>query len=270
MRAVLFFFSIAALSAQDAREIVRKSVELDQANRRIMQNYTWTAKRTERNLDSDGNVKSQKSSRWETVILYGVAFRRVIERDGKPLPPDEQRKEQEKLDEKAAKFANESDSDREKRLAKKEKERQKELEFLREIPDIYDFQIERSDKVEGRDVWVISATPKANYTPKNSDAKVLQKMKGELWIDKTEYQWVRLEVETIDTISFGLVLFRLSPGSKLTFEQARVNDEVWLPKRQWVRGGARIALLKKLSEEDEVTWSNFRKFSADSKVVAVE
>ena len=270
MRAVLFFFSIAALSAQDAHEIVRKSVELDQANRRIMQNYTWTAKRTERNLDSDGNVKSQKSSRWETVILYGVAFRRVIERDGKPLPPDEQRKEQEKLDEKAAKFASESDSDREKRLAKREKERQKELEFLREIPDIYDFQIERSDKVEGRDVWVISATPKANYTPKNSDAKVLQKMKGELWIDKTEYQWVRLEVETIDTISFGLVLFRLSPGSKLTFEQARVNDEVWLPKRQWVRGGARIALLKKLSEEDEVTWSNFRKFSADSKVVAVE
>ena len=32
----------------------------------------------------------------------------------------------------------------------------------------------------------------------------------------------------------------MNPGAKLLFEQTRVNDEVWLPKRQLVSGTARI------------------------------
>jgi len=268
MRPAVLIFSAITLCAQDAREIVRKSVELDQANWLTMKNYTWTAKETERNLDSKRAVRSQDSSRWETVILYGEPFRRMLERHGKPLSPGEQKKEQEKLDGKVAKFETETPDERARRLAKREKEREKEREFLREVPDIFDFRIVRDDKVDGHDVWVIAANPKPDYKPRHSDAKPLLKIKGELWIDKTEYQWVRLEAETIDTISFGWFLARLSPGSRLVFEQSRVNDEVWLPKREYVRGSARLGLIKKLSMEQEVTWSNFRKFQAESRVVA--
>src|ERR1700686_2458588 len=100
MRPAVLIFSAVALCGQDARDIVRKSVELDQANWLTMKNYTWTAKETERNLDSKGNVKSEDTSRWETVILYGEPFRRMLERHGKPLSPDEQRKDREKLDRK--------------------------------------------------------------------------------------------------------------------------------------------------------------------------
>lgn len=264
------FLAAAVLYGQDAREIVRKSVELDQANWLTMKDYTWTAKETERRLDPDGNVKSEESKRWETVILYGEPFRRMLERNGKPLSREDQSKEQEKLDRKTAKFAGETAAELARRVAKDQKEREKEREFLREIPDIYTFRIERDDKVDGRDVWVISARPKPDCTLRHADAKPLLKIKGELWIDKAEYQWVRLEAETIDTISFGLFLARLSPGSRLVFEQSRVNGEVWLPKREWVRGAARLALVKKLSVEQEVTWSNFRKFQAESKVLAAE
>src|ERR1700686_3239871 len=108
MRSAVLIFSAVTLCAQDAREIVRKSVELDQANWLTMKNYTWTAKEIERHLDSNGAVKSQDSRRWETVILYGEPFRRMLERHGKPLSPDEQKKEQEKLDSKAAKFEQET------------------------------------------------------------------------------------------------------------------------------------------------------------------
>lgn len=268
MRLFALILCAGSLYAQDAREIVRRSVELDQANWLTMKNYTWTAKETERRLDSNGAVKSVDSSRWETVILYGEPFRRILERHGKPLTADEQKKEQEKLDSRAAKFERETPEERERRLAKLEKEREKERDFLREVPDIFNFRIERSDRVDGHDVWVIAATPNKDYQPKHADAKPLQKIKGELWIDKAEYQWVRLEAETIDTISFGWFLARLSPGSRLVFEQARVNGEVWLPKREYVRGSARLGLVKKLSMEQEITWSNFHKFQAESKVVA--
>jgi hypothetical protein len=82
-----------------------------------------------------------------------------------------------------------------------------------------------------------------------------------------EYQWVRIEAQTIDTISYGFCLARLNAGAKLVFEQTRVNDEIWLPKRQFTSGSGRLAVLKKLTEEEEITWSNYRKFQVESNLV---
>jgi hypothetical protein len=257
-----------ALYAQDAREIVRKSVELDQSNWRRMKDYTWMARETERHLDSSGRTKSVDTQAWETIVLYGEPHRRIIERDGHPLTPAEQQKQQQKLDRAVSKLENETPEQRQRRLANREKQREKDREFLREIPDMYDLRLEGDAKVDGYEVWVISATPKIGYRPKSRDAGPLMKIKGKVWIDKTEYQWVRLEAETTDTISFGLFLARLSAGAKLVFEQTRVNDEVWLPKREFASGSGRLGLVKKITLEQELTWSNYRKFRVESKVVA--
>jgi hypothetical protein len=83
------------LAAQDAREIVRRSVELDQANWLRMQDYTWLARSSERHFDSGGKVKSTEGSAWETVMLDGEPYRRRLERDDRPLPPAERKKQRE-------------------------------------------------------------------------------------------------------------------------------------------------------------------------------
>ena len=271
MQRVALFGALALLastaSGQDAREIVRKSVELDQSNWMRMKDYTWIARETERHLDSSGQVKSVTGEAWETLVFYGKPHRRIIERDGKPLSPEEERKQKEKLDKVVAKLERETPGERQHRLAELDKERQKDREFLREIPDLYDFRLEGDAKIDGRDVWVISGTPKPNYHPRLSDAKPLLKIKGRIWIDKTEYQWVRLEAETTATISYGLFLARLNPGAKLFFEQTRVNDELWLPKREFTSGSGRVGLLKKLALEQELIWSNYRKFQVESRVL---
>ena len=263
-------FFLAVLHAEDAREIIRIAVELDQANWLQMKNYTWTATQTEKSLDSQGAVKSQKTERWEAVVLYGELFHRMLERNGKPLTPDQQAAEQKKLDEKTARLERETPGERARRIAKDDKEREKDREFLREIPDMFDFKIEREDQVDGHAAWVISATPIAGYKPHHADAKPLLKIKGTIWIDKAELQWVRLDAETIDTISFGWFLARLSTGSILHFEQTRVNDQVWLPKYEMVRGSARLGLVKKLSMEQTLTWSDYKKFQVDSKIVPTD
>jgi len=267
----LVLISVAGvLFAQDPREIVRKSVELDQADWARMKDYTWIARETDRGLDSRGNVKSEKTDEWETVVLYGEPHHRMLERDGKPLSAEDQRKEQQKLDKAVAKLERESPEQRARRVSEYEKQRQKDREFLREVPDLFDFKLLGDQKIDGHDVWVISATPKPGYRPKRSDAKPLLKVQAKMWIDKAEYQWVRLEAETTATISFGLFIMRLDPGARLVFEQTRVNDEVWLPKRELISGAGRIGLVKKLAGEQEVIWNNYRKFQVDSKVVATQ
>ncbi|HEX6895574.1 MAG TPA: hypothetical protein VF146_09885 [Bryobacteraceae bacterium] len=270
--AALMFATLvgAPLGAQDAREIVRKSVELDQANWLRMKDYTWTATETERGLDSKGQAKSERTNQWETVVLYGEPHRRMLERDGKPLTPDQQRKEQQKLDTAVAKLARETDAQRERRLAEQEKQREKDRDFLREVTDLYELKIEGEDKIDGQDVWVISATPKPGYVPKRRDARPLLKIQGRIWIDKREYQWVRIEAETTGTISYGLFLARLNAGAKLLFEQTRINDEVWLPKFERVSGSGRLGLVKKIALEQDLTWSNYKKFQVDSKIIATQ
>src|ERR1700733_14284718 len=114
-----------ALCAQDATEIVRKSVELDQSNWQRMKDYTWIARQTDRNLDSSGQVKSEKTDEWETVVIYGEPHRRMLKRDGKPLPAQDERKEQEKLDQAVSKRAQETPEQRARREAEREKEREK-------------------------------------------------------------------------------------------------------------------------------------------------
>lgn len=274
MRCVLAFGFLTLLAsgafAQDAREIVRKSVELDQTNWLRMKDYTWVATEVTKNLNSKGSVTSEDSSKWETVVLYGAPHRRMLERDGKPLSAADQRKEQEKLDKAAAKLDGETEEQRQRHLQELEKQREKDRDFLREVSDLYDFQIVGEDKIDGSDVWVISASPKPGYQPKRRDARPLLKIRGKIWIDKKEYQWVRIEAETTGVISYGLFLARLNPGAKLLFEQTRVNDEVWLPKFERVSGSGRLGLVKKLAQEQELTWSNYRKFHVESKIIATQ
>ena len=73
--------------------------------------------------------------------------------------------------------------------------------------------------------------------------------------------------KSIDTLSFGLVLARLHKGSRIVIEQTRVNDEVWLPQHVAVKVDARVALLKEFNIEHDVTYRDYKKFRADTKVV---
>jgi hypothetical protein len=258
------------LAAQDAREIVRKSVDLDQANWLRMQDYTWVARSTERHFDGDGQVKSAEESGWETVMLDGEPYRRMLERDGRPLPAAEQKKQQDKLDKSVAKLAHETPEEKQRRLADYETRRRKEREFLRDIPGAFDFRIAGDTQVDGHDAWVIVGEPRPGYQPKGRDAKALLKVHGKLWVDKLSYQWVRLEAETTETIAFGLFLARLNPGATLVFEQTRVADDLWLPKRIYMKGAGRLGLIKRIAMDQEIAWSNYRKFQVDSKIVPLE
>jgi len=169
-RLAILFAAAGAMLGQvvqdDARDIIRKSVELDQANWQRMKDYTWIARQTDRSLDSSGEVKAEKSETWETVVVYGEPHHRMLERNGKPLSAEDQRKEQEELDKAVAKRERESPEQRQRREAQYEKGREKDREFLREVPDLFDFQMLGDQKIDGHDVWVISATPKPDARPK--------------------------------------------------------------------------------------------------------
>jgi len=265
--AVLITVALAVAQAQDPHELVRRSIAQNQLDWVRMKDYTWQARSLEKHLDSHGKVESTKREAWETLILDGQPYRRTLERDGKPLSPEEQRVEQSRLDREIRKLNSETPAQKQRRLEDAEKQRRREFAFLSEIPELYDLRLEGDATVDGRPVWVVSGAPRPGARPKSSDAKMLMKVRGRMWIDKATYQWSKVEAETTDTISWGLFLARLSAGAKMIFEQTEVNSEIWLPKRLLLTGSGRVGLIKRLARDEQIEWSNYRKFTVDSKIV---
>ena len=256
--------------AQDPKELVRRSIEQEQLGWVRMQDYTWQANSVERHFDSHDKVESTKRESWETLILDGAPYRRMLERDGKRLSAEQQRDEQLKFDRETQKLSTETPAERQNRLTRAKERREREFAFLSEIPDLFDLKLDGESAVDGRPVWVVSGAPRPGAQPKSHDARLLLKVRGRMWIDKATYQWARVEAETTDTISWGVFLARLNPGSKLVFEQTEVNSGLWLPKRLFLTGSGRLGLVKKLTQEQVIEWSNYRKFSVDSKILADE
>jgi hypothetical protein len=78
-----------------------------------------------------------------------------------------------------------------------------------------------------------------------------------------------MDVECLDTISWGGFLARFHKGSRLTLEQNRVNDEVWLPHQLAVKVDVRLALLESFNVDVEQTFRDYKKFRASSKIVGI-
>jgi hypothetical protein len=267
------FFTCCAFAciawAQDPREIVRKSVSIDNDYNKRAEDYTMAQKTVEKVLGSDGRVKSTSSKTKDIFFIRGERYNRLIEKDGKPLPPGEEKKEREQFEKRLAERNREPEAQLKKRLAEREKRRKHDREFLQEIPDAFTFKLLPDEKIDGRAVWAIEASPRPDYKPRASEAKNLTKFRGKLWIDKADYAWVKMECESMETFSFGFLIARLSKGAHFIMEQTRLSDDLWLPKRIQIRYDARIALLKHQTGEVEQTMCNFKKFQTDSRILSV-
>jgi hypothetical protein len=252
--------------SQDALEIIRKSVDRDITNFDHLKNYTYRQREENRAYNTKGEIKHKKSETTEVLILSGRPYEKIIEKDDKPLSEQEMRKEQEKLDKELAKRQNMSAGER----AKLEKERRESREFVREVPEAFNFKLLGEDTISGKPTWVISAEPRSDFHPKHPRAKMLAKVRGKVWVAKQDYEWVRTDAETLDVMSFGLALFRVAPGTTIHFEQTRVNDEVWLPGQIRLRASARVGYLLKMRAEVDLDYSGYQKFQSESRIVAAE
>jgi hypothetical protein len=251
----------------DPKEIVRRSVEVDHHNFERARKYTCTQRQVIKQLDKHGNVKSTEIKTYDINFYFGELYSKLVQIDDKPLSDKEQKKEDEKLEKFLAKHRKESEDEREKKVARQEKERQEGRAFERDVVNAYDFHLVGDDKVSGEDTWVIDATPRPDFKPTQPHADILKKIKGRIWIEKKDYNWVKVEAEAIDTISFGLFLFRIHPGSHFVLETAHINNELWALKRLYINGSARIALLKNETAEQEDVFSNYKKFSTSVTIL---
>jgi hypothetical protein len=251
------------------RALLRRAEEKDLENQKQLRDYTYIQREEDHKLDGRGGVKKTESRTSEVLEIYGEQVERLTAKDDKPLSAEEAKKEDDKIQKIIDKRKQESEDDRRKRLQKEEKDREEDRKFVLEIADAFNFRLIGSEAVDGRDAWVLEGEPRPGYEPKTRGAKILGKFKGRVWIDKSEAQWVKIDITAIDAISFGWILARVHKGLHIQVEQTKVNDEVWLPKHIQLHFDARVALFKTYDEDVELTFKDYKKFRAETKITVV-
>jgi hypothetical protein len=266
--AALLLIGACICFAQDARSLVERAVAADDHSDRLARDYTFKLRDEIRELDAGGGVKAVHSTVDEVLYIGGKQYFRPLEKDGKPIGAAEARREQAKLDRAAAEAGRLTETERNKRIEDEERDRAKRRAQFKDIPDAYDFKLVGETVIDGRGAYEIGATPRTAYHGQLRG--VLRSLEGTLWIDKKDLIWVKFEAEVLKPFSLGWFLARVGEGTHLSYEMMRVNNELWVPKDVSLKASARLALLKRVSVEQEITFSEYRKFRTDSRVVSAE
>jgi hypothetical protein len=234
---------------------------------KIKENYAGTEAEEETEYDGDGKVKKRETRESTFFYLDGDEITTLVKKDGKPLSEKEQAKENERVQ----KRIEEQQKRQAKKEAKEEKDKEKGKNDDKEDPGIEvflracQFVNPRRERFRGQDVLVFDFEPNPEFKPHKLEEKVVQKLAGVVWVDEKAHDVARLEAYFVGDVKLaGGLLANLQKGTSFVFEQAFINNEVWLPTYMEGHIGARVMLVKGFKMSFVTRYSDYKRFNVQT------
>ena len=232
--------------------------------------YVFNERRLEQKVNAAGRVTEESTKIYE--VYPGLPgedrYRRLIEENGRPIPPDDLVRQDTRRRKTAEEYARKQAiaSERQKEARELNKARQEYGAAVEDIFRVFDIQMLRREQIEGLDTIVATLTPRRDARPQTDDGRVMRHFKARAWISEADYELVRVEIEAVDDLSFGLgLLARVHKGTVATYQRRKVDGETCLPlKVTWTASG-RLLLFRRLRLRGVSEFSNYRRYSVDTK-----
>jgi hypothetical protein len=252
----------------DLKALFKEIDDNQRAIDKLKENYAGTRTEEETEYDKAGKVTKRELKEFSFFYLEGDEISTLTKKDGKPLSEDEQRKENEKTQKEIQEIQKKQD--------KKEAKEEKAKEEGKEKKDDDDVGIEvflrasqfvnpRRERFRGQDVLVFDFEPNFDFKPRKLAEKVVHELAGVIWIDEKAHDVARLEAYFLGDFKFGGGLIaNLQKGTSFAFEQAFLNNEVWLPTYEEVHVGVRVLLVKRFKINEVTRYSDYKKFNVES------
>ncbi len=233
----------------------------------LLEKYTYTEVIIRREFDKNGALKEKESATYDVTFYRGRRLRRLTAKNGQPLSPDDQAKEDRRLEKVIREI--------EKREAEKEqKERShrpgppdetEKRPTVAEVLRASQLVNPRRERFRGRECVVFDFEPLPGYKPKEAIEKLMGKMAGAIWIDATDRQVARVEARLIDSFKIGGgLLGAIKSGAAFLLEQDRINNEVWLPSYAEFNLSAR-ALFIGFNLNQMIKYGNYQRFNVETE-----
>ena len=235
---------------------------------KLKENYAGTRYEEESEYDKTGKITKREMKEYSFFYLDGSEISTLTKKDGQPLSDEEQRKENEKTQKEI--------QDIQKAHAKKEAQEEKAKQEGKQDKDDEDVGIEtflrvsqfvnpRRERFRGQDVLVFDFEPNPDFKAHKLVEKVVQKLAGVIWIDEKAHDVARLEAYFTGDFRFaGGLVANLQKGTSFTFEQAYINNEVWLPTYEEAHVGVRVLLVKGIKINAITRYSDYKRFNVES------
>jgi hypothetical protein len=236
------------------------------ANGKLVEQYTSDEFYHNENFDKNGKVTSDETAKYENVFVEGLPYRRKVEVNGKPLNEKEAAAE-EKRYEKAV-------SER-RAMTMEQKRLSLHINWHSSLPicclaTLFENRIVRHESLVGRDLLVVESVPKAGTKPANTEDESSLNWKETTWIDTVDNLPARIDVELLndkdhlvkgntERIDFVRLL-------EPAMSAGRPEQAVWLQQHSIARFRFK-ALWIDVTGTTEQTWSNFKKFHVDVRLL---
>jgi hypothetical protein len=251
----------------DLKALFKEIDENQKAIDKIRENYAGSQSEEETEFEGDGRVKKREANEYTFFYLNGQEVTTRVKKDGKLLSAEEQKKENEKTQ----KRIEELQKREIKKEAKEEKAKEEGKIDEKDEPGIEiflracQFVNPRRERFRGQDVLVFDFEPNPEFKAHKLVEKIVQKLAGVVWIDEKAHDVARLEAYFTGDMKFaGGLLANLQKGTSFVFEQAFVNNEVWLPTYMEAHVGVRFLLVKGIRASVLTRYWDYKKFNVET------
>jgi hypothetical protein len=263
MRTLIVFAMLSSVvpaqtAPLDLAELMHRAAAAEKANSQKVKQYAYREYKLALAFDKSGKPIERSTETWDVIGLEGSTYRKLIQRNDKPLNPKDQKREDDRLAAETARRRNETPEQRRKRLFSFEYN----LSFQTgRMPELYDLDYGGEEDIDGRPAYIVRGMPKAGLQPTTDNDRELLNYRAKVWIDKQDYVTSRAELEVIGDHS------RMQKGSVLLGIDSRQDDGVWLAKEIRFRFDTRRFKMVNVHGETTFTYSDYHKFQVDSRLV---
>ena len=277
--AVLLLTHTATIAAQERPlpelesflEQVRERLQTDSS---LQSGYTYVETRRELKLDKHGRTTGVSEKVFESYPGFPGESRweRLIAEDGKPVPAaklaDGDRRRQKEAESYARRLQQNPEREQARQRRLQQESQQHAGEVVADLVRVYETRMLRREMLDDHETIVFSLSPRRDAKPRTREGRDMRHFSATAWVSESDFELVRLDVAAIHTVKMGLgvgLFARLHEGASLTFARRKINGEVWLPAKSIYEGSARLGLVKVIRQRGESEFSNYRKFTVDTR-----
>ncbi len=231
-----------------------------------LRNYIFRQTQTLAQSNGHGGVKKQEVRAFDVFWLDGVPVQKMVSKDGRPLSADDLRKEDERIDKEVRKV-----KDRRAKNDSKGEETDplghEEITVSR-ILELGSFTHPRRVSLNGRNTIAVEYAGDPHAKTRNRAEEVIRDLAGTLWIDEQDREIVRTEGRFFRPFKIGGGLVaNIHEGTSFSMQQAKINNDVWLPTDLTATGAARFLLLFSFDGNIHIVDTDFRRFKTTSTLL---
>lgn len=253
----------------DAESFLRDAREALARSQQVWHRYRYKERRTDVHMNPFGRMGTGDTRVIEVFpsVNPQLTYRRVIERNGVPVPRHELDRQDAEHRMRVREFerrAAEDDEGRRDDAAQIDLLARRRAQLV--IADVLDtlrFDIVGREVHNGAPSVVVAFAARRDARPATRQGRIAKVFKGRAWVHEASREVMHVDAVAVDDVSFGGFIAKLYEGTHARLEREEIEPGVWMPTRVKLTGEVR-ALFRKTRLDYLVEWFDYRKLPTAS------